>query len=1175
MACLDESQCVPMSEDCLQEHPPSLRYLLRERLKKKYQDLETACYVPMKLHVFEGTDERIRTEEVIQGLNGSVHDFLKDEDVIEPEDLFKPCPSTGEEVRTVLMKGISGIGKTTAVKKFVLDWTEGRTYQDITYVLPFSLPELSSVKLEKCSLIQLLNLFFPDLSNIETLKHSKVLFVLDDLSKCRLKLNFWHTTSCSNPAENMSLSALLVNLLRGDLFPEAQILVTSDSADLIPSKYVQRVVEVQGLDDVEWEEYVKRTVGDSSVAARAVIHIKSSITLYFMRSSPVFCQIAAMVLKELMTNASCTELPLTLTELYSHFQLIQLRRRKLQTNTNLMGSVAEEMLQLGKLAWHTLEKGLTVFEDDLNKSDVAPSAAAELSQKWPMFLKEEELTQGNAFHFSHESIQAYLSALYVVMNYEPSKSNVFKRILKVVAECSSQPTKSPHDMLKRAIDKTLSNKEGQFDFFLLFLIGISAGPSHKHLSCFLPDSCPQMSSENIVPYVFKKIKYSSSLNVSLNLIRCLDELNVSYTVSESEGQSPGNVQEDHTPSEWSALAKTLLNSEDQRRIFDFREYVKPDVAFVRLLPVIKASRVLRLCEFKDLSWMLLASALRSPSNIIREIDLEESNLNEKNIYLLSLGWKSANCKVEVLRIPPFNSTFDPLLSALLSNPTHLRELSLSHTFSQANKTMEILVDPRCHLEKLVLLNNVVLTTESFRTLAKALSSSTCRLKELDLSSAGHFYRSESESAVSQLSQGLSDPCCQIRVLRLANCHMEHKECAALISAFHANPSHLRELDLSYSTPGFQVFLQLCSLLKDPQFKLETLILVKVNWWRKESIHYTSTHSSTDTLSEVCKALSSVLSLSSLRVLDLSGNYLKDSSVEQLSPGLGHSACKLEILRMARCDITEVGASSLANSLRLNPSHMRELDLSYNPVEGSGFDQLRSLVEDPAYRLEKITVEGHGMRHGIEKLRQYECTVTLDPNTASKDVKVCKRDKKAWCNHDNKRSPPNHPDRFEMISQVMCREGFTGRHFFQVEWFGTFATIGMAYKDICRKGNFTICQPGYNKKSWAIDVTIPFPLLQTVHNGVKTRLPYDSPWRVGLYLDWPAGSLSFYDITYDQAKLIHTFYAKFTKPLYLIFSISVGISLLPKNPNPVCCHDHDPWSVMRGYKDCKGCRGSKA
>uniref|UniRef100_W5LGN0 NACHT, LRR and PYD domains-containing protein 12-like n=1 Tax=Astyanax mexicanus TaxID=7994 RepID=W5LGN0_ASTMX len=325
------------------------------------------------------------------------------------------------------------------------------------------------------------------------------------------------------------------------------------------------------------------------------------------------------------------------------------------------------------------------------------------------------------------------------------------------------------------------------------------------------------------------------------------------------------------------------------------------MAFARLLPVVKNSRVLRICECSEMCWMLLATALRSPSNNIKEIDIDANYMSEKEFFFG--GLKSSNCKVEILRLPYFpkhndTETYPPILG-LLSNPSHLRELDLKHVIALNAKTKKalatLLVMPGAHLEKLVA-HDSSLSADFFQNLATALRSSMCNLKELDLK---RIYKYNDEEKILPLSEALGDPCCHIRVLRLANCFVGQTVFTALVSAFSLNPSHLKELDLSYSTPGLEAFSQFCSLLEDSRFKLETLILIQLEWWDYEAPAYTCT------------------------------------------------------FRMARCRITEVGAATLANTLRLNPSHLRELDLSYNPVEGPGFDQLNSLVEDPAIRLEKI------------------------------------------------------------------------------------------------------------------------------------------------------------------------------------------------------------------------------
>uniref|UniRef100_A0AAZ3NYR0 Uncharacterized protein n=1 Tax=Oncorhynchus tshawytscha TaxID=74940 RepID=A0AAZ3NYR0_ONCTS len=110
----------------------------------------------------------------------------------------------------------------------------------------------------------------------------------------------------------------------------------------------------------------------------------------------------------------------------------------------------------------------------------------------------------------------------------------------------------------------------------------------------------------------------------------------------------------------------------------------------------------------------------------------------------------------------------------------------------------------------------------------------------------------------------------------------------------------------------------------------------------------------------CKVLASVLSSnpSHLRELDLSNNDLKDSGVKLLSAGLGNPHCKLETLRLSGCLVTEEGCASLVSALRSNPSHLRELDLSYNHPGDSGVRLLSAGLEDPHCRLEKLKYDKH-------------------------------------------------------------------------------------------------------------------------------------------------------------------------------------------------------------------------
>ncbi|XP_034003968.1 NLR family CARD domain-containing protein 3-like [Trematomus bernacchii] len=304
----------------------------------------------------------------------------------------------------------------------------------------------------------------------------------------------------------------------------------------------------------------------------------------------------------------------------------------------------------------------------------------------------------------------------------------------------------------------------------------------------------------------------------------------------------------------------------------------------------------------------------------------------------------------------------------------------------------------------------------------------------------------------------------------------------------------------------------------------------------------------------CEALSSVLSSqsSSLRELDLSNNDLPDSGVKRLCAGLESPHCELETLSLSGCMVTEEGCVSLASALSSNPSHLRELDLSYNHPGDSGEKLLSAGREDPLWTLDTLRLDHGGEQRLKPGLRKYSCELTLDSNTAWRNLKLSDNNRTVTCVRGEKQPYPDHPERFDYWKQLMCREALTGRCYWEVEWRrGVF--IAVTYRGISRKGDGEDCWFGYNDQSWSLECSGYGYSVR--HNNTSIRIssssssPSSSSCRVAVYLDHPAGSLSFYRVSSDTLTHLHTFRTTFTDPLYAGFgfwsvSADSSVSLCP-------------------------------
>ncbi|XP_050960239.1 protein NLRC3-like isoform X2 [Labeo rohita] len=585
----------------------------RSNLKRKFERLYEGTTVRgnptllneiyTELNITESESGEISNEHEVRQIETQSRRTATEDTAIKCNDIFRPLPGQDKAIRTVLTKGVAGIGKTVSVQKFILDWAEGKENQDVQLIFPLPFREINLMKDKTLSLSDLLHIFFPETKEMEISSNEyKVLFIFDGLDECHLPLYFQRNEILRDANKKTSVDVLLMNLIVGNLLPSALIWITSRpaAADLVPSECVHRVTEVRGFNEPQKEEYFRKRISDQSLANRIISHLKSSRSLYIMCHIPVFCWISAAVLEKMLSRAESGEIPKTLTQMYTHFLILQ---TNIKHEKDYEKKVTDEdmILKLGKLAFQQLVKGNLIFyEEDLRECGIDETEASVYSGLCTQIFREEfGLYQGKVFSFVHLSIQEHLAALYE----HCSLTFIIKNITDQTKESlfsDSNWIPLISKLHQRAVDEALQSKNGHLDLFLRFLLGLSVESNQTLLRELLTlTGICSFNKEETTDYIKQKIRENLSPEKFINLFHCLNKLGDDSLMQEIQRYlKSGEIRETKlSSSQWSALVYVLLTSEQKMDVFDLKQFIgsqhTADEVLQNLLPVVKESRSVR------------------------------------------------------------------------------------------------------------------------------------------------------------------------------------------------------------------------------------------------------------------------------------------------------------------------------------------------------------------------------------------------------------------------------------------------------------------------------------------------------------------------------------------------------------------------------------------------------
>ncbi|XP_067836547.1 NACHT, LRR and PYD domains-containing protein 3-like [Heptranchias perlo] len=646
------------------------------------------------------------------------------------------------------VSGVAGIGKTTMVQKIVYDWATGKIYLHFQFVFSFKFRDLNAINC-KINLRHLILDLYPYFGNIlgELWKNpAGLLFIFDGLDEFKDSIDFADNRRntepqymCTDPEDWCEVSDIVYSLIQHKLLPGCSVLLTSrpTALHLLEKAEISVWAEILGFVGEERKEYFNKFFEDQSVAAAVFKHVEENEILYTMCYNPSYCWILGLSLGPFFTQRDRKQqrVPKTITQLYSYYiyNILKNHGREIE-------SPRDVFLKIGEMAFTGVSEKKIVFRNgDLIKYNLQPS---QFLSGFMMELSErDDSSQSVVYTFSHLTIQEFVAALAQFLTPDPGD-------------------------IRELLSETHSKKDGRFEIFLRFVVGLSSSQSARPLEEFLGPFLHQTIC-GVIDWVKEKVEGEIGKTESETGKRNL--LNTFHYLFESQNQT---------------LARVTVGSVETLTF-----------SGLRLTPIDCAvlSHVIGLCDtIKHLDlWncsiqceglQRLGPALHK----CQELRLGKNKLGDSGVKLLSAALRNPDCKTQKLCLwaNDLTASCTKYLVSVLTTKRSLTDLNLGNNKlgdSGVKLLSAALRNPDCKIQKLQLCDND-LTDSCTRDLSSALSTN------LSLTFLKLGNNKLGDSGVKLLSEALRNPDCKIQTLGLDAVGLTDSCTKDLVSALSTNQS---------------------------------------------------------------------------------------------------------------------------------------------------------------------------------------------------------------------------------------------------------------------------------------------------------------------------------------------------------------------------------------------------